>query len=80
VKIKFLENAEVGISIVRSMPEARDVQVENNHVTVELAAEDHQVAALLEKLIANGVRMHSFAEKEPTLEDVVMVVTRGAVA
>jgi ABC-2 type transport system ATP-binding protein len=80
VQIKFLENAEAGISIIRSMPEARDVQIENNHVTVELAAEDHQVAALLEKLIANGVRMHSFAEKEPTLEDVFMLVTKGAVA
>ena len=80
VQIKFLENAEAGISIIRSMPETREVQVENNHVTVELAAEDHQVAALLEKLIANGVRMHSFAEKEPTLEDVFMLVTKGAVA
>jgi ABC-2 type transport system ATP-binding protein len=80
VKIKFLEHAETGISIVRSMPEARDVQIENNHVTVELAAGDQQVAALLEKLIAAGVRMHSFAEKEPTLEDVFMLVTKGAVA
>jgi len=76
VKIKFLENAEAGISIIRSLPEARDVQIENNHVTVELAAEDHQVAELLEKLIAGGVRMHSFAEKEPTLEDVFISLAR----
>ncbi len=80
VKIKFLENTEAGISIIRSMPEARDVQIENNQVTVELAAEDHQVADLMEKLIASGVRMNSFAEKEPTLEDVFMLVTKGAVA
>ena len=80
VKIKFLENAEAGISIIRSQPETRDVQIENNQVTVELAADDNQVAGLLEKLIANGVRMHSFAEKEPTLEDVFMLVTKGAVA
>ena len=56
------------------------MQIENNQVTVELAADDNQVAGLLEKLIANGVRMHSFAEKEPTLEDVFMLVTKGAVA
>ena len=80
VKIKFLKNAEAGISIIRSQPETRDVQIENNQVTVELAADDNQVAGLLEKLIANGVRMHSFAEKEPTLEDVFMLVTKGAVA
>jgi ABC-2 type transport system ATP-binding protein len=38
------------------------------------------VAGLLEKLVTAGVRMSSFAEKEPTLEDVFMLVTKGAVA
>ena len=81
IEIKFLENADVGISLIRSQPETRDVQIENNHVTVEFAAdEDEQVAALMEKLQAAGVRMHSFADKEPTLEDVFMLVTKGAVA
>jgi ABC-2 type transport system ATP-binding protein len=80
VNIKFLENAEAGISIVRSFPETRDVQIEGRQITVELAAEDHQVAALMERLVAAGVRMNSFAEKEPTLEDVFMLVTRGVVA
>jgi len=80
VVIKFLENMEAGVSIVRKLPETRDVQIEDNRVTVELAADEHQVAALMERLIAEGVRMHSFAEKEPTLEDVFMLVTKGAVA
>ena len=35
---------------------------------------------LLERLVAAGVGMHSFAEKEPTLEDVFMMVTKGLVA
>jgi hypothetical protein len=34
----------------------------------------------MEKLVAGGVRMSSFAETEPTLEDVFMMVTKGAVA
>ncbi|MBN2475093.1 MAG: ABC transporter ATP-binding protein [Pirellulales bacterium] len=80
VQIKFLENVEAGISIVRSQPETRDVQVDGRRVTVEMAAEDEQVAALMEKLLVSGVRMQSFAEKEPTLEDVFMLVTKGAVA
>jgi len=79
VEVKFLENAEAGISLIRSQPETRDVQVDGQRAVVELAAEDDQVAALMEKLIAAGVRMHSFAEKEPTLEDVFMLVTKGAV-
>ncbi len=80
MNVKFLENAEVGISIIRSLPETRDVRVDGGKVTVELAADDNQVATLLESLLAAGVRMHSFAEKEPTLEDVFMLVTKGAVA
>jgi len=78
--IKFLEKEELGLSIIRSMPETRDVHIENGRVTVELDADDVRVADLLDRLVANGVRMHSFAEIEPTLEDVFMLVTKGAVA
>ncbi len=80
VVIKFLDNYEVGLSIIRKTPEIRDVQIEDKRVTLELAADEQQVAALMERLVAEGVRMHSFAEKEPTLEDVFMLVTKGAVA
>jgi ABC-2 type transport system ATP-binding protein len=78
--IKFLEKMEEGLSIVRSLPETRRVEVEGNQATVELAADEQQAAALLERLVAAGVRMHSFAEKEPSLEDVFMLITKGAVA
>ena len=80
VQIKFLENQAAGISIIRSLPETRDVQVDGSRATVELAASEAQVATLMERLVAEGVRMHSFAEKDPTLEDVFMLVTKGAVA
>ncbi|NUQ61016.1 MAG: ABC transporter ATP-binding protein [Pirellulales bacterium] len=80
IVIKFLENLDAGISILRSQPETREVQVEGNRVTVEMAADEQRVADVMEQLLANGVRMHSFAEKDPTLEDVFMLVTKGAVA
>jgi ABC-2 type transport system ATP-binding protein len=80
VQIKFLEHQDAGLSIIRSLPETREVQVDGSHATVELAASEQQVAGLMERLIREGVRMHSFADKEPTLEDVFMLVTKGAVA
>jgi ABC-2 type transport system ATP-binding protein len=79
LEIRFLENMEAGLSIIRSMPETLDLEIENHKVTAELAAGDQQIAALLERLIAAGVRMHSFAEKDPSLEDVFMLVTKGLV-
>ncbi|HJT31417.1 MAG TPA: ABC transporter ATP-binding protein [Pirellulales bacterium] len=79
LEIRVLDKFDVALSMVRSLPEALDVQVDNHKITAELAAEDHQVAALLERMVAGGVRMHSFAEKDPTLEDVFMLVTKGLV-
>ncbi|MBL9124272.1 MAG: ABC transporter ATP-binding protein [Planctomycetaceae bacterium] len=79
VEIKVLEQFATALSIVRSLPEALDVQSLDHTITAELAVEDEQLAALLERLIAAGVRLRSFAEKDPTLEDVFMLVTKGLV-
>jgi len=80
IEITFLEAAEAGVSLLRSLPEVQHVHVEGNKATVELVADDRQTAVLLERMVAQGIRMRSFAEKEPTLEDVFMMVTKGAVA
>jgi ABC-2 type transport system ATP-binding protein len=79
IEIKFLEKMEVGISIIRKLPETQDVRIEDHSATIELAGDEQQVSALMNSLIAAGVKMNSFAEKEPTLEDVFMLVTKGAV-
>ncbi len=80
IVIKFIDKQEVGVSIIRSLAETREVQVENSKVTAELEADDDQISALMQRLVAEGVRMYSFADKEPTLEDVFMLVTKGVVA
>jgi ABC-2 type transport system ATP-binding protein len=68
------------VAAIRGLPETRDVRVDGNCVTVELAGGDQEAAALLERLVAAGTRFSSFAEKEPTLEDVFLLVTKGAAA
>ena len=79
VQIKVLEKMDEALSILRSAPETRDVQSYDHRITVELAAEDDTLSALMQKLLPAGVRMSSFGEKEPTLEDVFMLVTKGLV-
>ena len=79
IEIKFVGDVEQGLSLIRSHPATRGVQVEDHRATVELAAEDAEVAQLLEQLTRAGVRLRSFAEKDPTLEDVFMMVTKGLV-
>jgi ABC-2 type transport system ATP-binding protein len=79
IEMKIMDRMEVALSVLRSRPETRDVQPFDHRVTVELEANDEQVAQILEQLIAEGVRLRSFAEKDPTLEDVFMLVTKGLV-
>ena len=79
VEIKFTAGMEVGLSVIRSNPNTRDVQIEDHQVTVELATDEEGVSALMQQLAQSGARMRSFHEKEPTLEDVFMLVTKGLV-
>jgi ABC-2 type transport system ATP-binding protein len=80
IEIKVVDRLDIALSIVRSLPETRDVQSLDHRITIELEAGDEQVAALLERLLAEGVKLRSFAEKDPTLEDVFMLVTKGLVS
>lgn len=80
VEIKVLERFDVALSIIRSMPETLNIQQLDHCLTVELAADDTVLADLLERLLDEGVRIRSFADKDPTLEDVFMMVTEGLVS
>jgi ABC-2 type transport system ATP-binding protein len=80
VQVKFNNGMEVGLSIIRSSPFVRDVQVDNLMVTAELETDDKGVAEVLQQLSRDdSVQVRSFAEKEPNLEDVFMMVTKGLV-
>ncbi|MEE2706447.1 MAG: ABC transporter ATP-binding protein [Planctomycetota bacterium] len=79
VEIQCVRGVEAALSVVRSLEETRDVRVENGRLTVEFAANDEQMAAILQRLVSSGVELRSFAEKDPTLEDVFMMVTKGLV-
>lgn len=79
IQVKFVRSMDVGLSVIRSSPHCRDIQVEDHQASIELETDDAGVAQLLDQLIANKVGIRSFAEKEPTLEDVFMMVTKGLV-
>jgi len=79
IEIKFVDGMDVGLSIIRSLPETRGVQVEDHRVTVELEASEERAAHLLDELTRQGVKLRSFNDKDPTLEDVFMLVTKGLV-
>ena len=79
VEVKFTDKMDVGLAVIRSSPALRDCQIDEQSAVIELEADDLGVAALLNQLHQEGVGIRSFAEKEPTLEDVFMLVTKGLV-
>ncbi|MEO1616721.1 MAG: ABC transporter ATP-binding protein [Planctomycetota bacterium] len=79
VEIQFVENEEAGLSILRSCPELRALEQEPTGYVAELEMDDEGLAGLMEHLIAQGVRLRSFNDRAPTLEDVFMTVTKGLV-
>ena len=79
VEIDFLTGLEAGLSILRSSPALRSLDQEPTRVIAELETDDEGLANLLDELIRAGVRMRSFNDRDPTLEDVFMTVTKGLV-
>ena len=77
---RFGRNLDLGLSIIRSNPDVSDVQVDGDRISIEFNSPKHDSGALLKKLVAADVEVRSFAEKEPTLEDVFMLVTKGLVS
>ncbi len=80
VEARVGNNLDKGLSIIRSNPDVRDVQVDGNKVSIEFSTPDHNSSLLLKQLVSNEVEVMSFAEKEPNLEDVFMMVTKGLVS
>jgi ABC-2 type transport system ATP-binding protein len=80
VEVRFVNGMDVGLSVIRSSPYVRNVAVDVNSCVVELEANDEQVNELLHQLVYNKVGVRTFAEKEPSLEDVFMLVTKGLVS
>ena len=80
IEVHFVNGMDVGLSILRSSPHLRNILVQEQSATVELSTDDRGVSDLLQQLVHQGVQIRSFAEKEPTLEDVFMLVTKGLVS
>ena len=80
VEARLGENFDAGLSIIRSNPKVRDVQVDGTKVVIEFTTVEHNPANLLKSLIDNNVEVINFGQKDPNLEDVFMMVTKGLVS
>lgn len=80
IEIRFNGDPAPGISLVRSNPHVRGIEVKEYGCVVELDGEDGEVQSLLRQLVVGKTGLISFADHEPTLEDIFMMVTKGLVS
>jgi ABC-2 type transport system ATP-binding protein len=79
LEVRFSGDTAAGVSLIRSDPKVRQVIEDTRSCTVELDGGDDDVRRLLRQLALADCGLISFADKEPTLEDVFMLVTKGLV-
>ena len=80
MEANFGEGLDQGLSIIRSNPDVRDIQVDGSKIKIEFNSSDYNPSLLLKQLIEAGVEVRNFGRKEPNLEDVFMMVTKGLVS
>jgi len=76
---RFTGNPAQGISLIRSDPLVTNTQPDSRGCSLEMKGADADVQRLMRALVTADCGLLSFAEKEPTLEDVFMMVTKGLV-
>ena len=79
IDIRFQGKPEQGISLIRSDPNVTSIEINDRGASIEMKGGEADLQRLLRQLVAAECGLISFAEKEPTLEDVFMMVTKGLV-
>jgi len=80
IRIKSLSDFDAIESILRDQSGVGNMYPINGALEVEFTGDDEATAALLETLIAAGIRLISFAEISSDLEDIFLRLTKGEVA
>ena len=78
--IKVLDRVEEAQRIIERHERTQHVETLNHQVTVAFAGDDAEVSALLGALVSAGLKVLSFNEQTPSLQDVFMRVTKGIVS
>jgi ABC-2 type transport system ATP-binding protein len=79
VEARFASDEGAAVSLLRSDPRVRGLQSDTRRCTFEVEGNERDVAQLLRALVLAEVGLVSFTNREPTLEDVFMMVTKGLV-
>ncbi|MCE5228883.1 ABC transporter ATP-binding protein [bacterium] len=79
IEIKVKGDVQRAVDILNSKDGVRSVEPDGDEICVNIDFELEDPSVLMEALIAGGVKVTGFSEKEVNLEDIFMRITKGAV-
>jgi ABC-2 type transport system ATP-binding protein len=68
-EMEFLGSPESAVQAAKSIANVRVVQVDGSRLLLELPTEHDEVAAILSRLIASGVKVFKFSQRSGSLEE-----------
>lgn len=79
IEIKIKGDPARAVDILTGKDGVRSVEPDGDTLCVNIAFEMEDPSVLMEALVAGGVKVAGFTEKEVNLEDIFMRITKGAV-
>ncbi|MHC4117173.1 MAG: ABC transporter ATP-binding protein [Planctomycetota bacterium] len=73
--ISVLEGADEAIRLIEEFANAKIDAVRGNEITVEISADDSELAALNAHLVSAGMQVYGFSEQKTDLEDLFMEIS-----
>ena len=75
LKIHVVDGVETAVRYIKEDPLVNNLSIEGSNLTVSFSGDENDEAALLARLVENGVRIASFMRETGNLEEVFMMVT-----
>ncbi|MCP4610547.1 MAG: ABC transporter ATP-binding protein [Planctomycetes bacterium] len=73
--ISVLDNCDQAVEIIKEFPDTKIEIVKDNNITLEIKAEESELASLNSKLVTQGVKVFNFCEEKKDLEDLFMKIS-----
>ena len=73
--IQILNKGEQAVTLLKEMPQIRNIDFESNKITLDFKGEDEEAAQILKNLILHGISVVSFGREDGTLEDIFIKIT-----
>ncbi|MHC4175211.1 MAG: ABC transporter ATP-binding protein [Planctomycetota bacterium] len=73
--VSVLDNCDQAVEIIKEFPHTKIETVKDNTITLEINADESELASLNSNLVTKGVKVFSFCEEKTDLEDLFMKIS-----